>query len=79
MHPLVRGLGDRTTRVRQHELLIANRQAQIVRMDAVDTDIAFGLCERGMGAPELGLVCLREIRELRGASAAGLRAGGVIC
>ncbi len=32
-------------------------------------DIAFGLCDLGMGCPELGFVCMREIRELRGHSA----------
>jgi len=77
----------------QHEQLIANCQAQIVRMDAGDPDIdfkpvvklftpdaqctwlltelgnddiAFGLCDLGLGLPELGFVCMREIRELRG-------------
>jgi hypothetical protein len=29
-------------------------------------DIAFGLCDLGMGCPEIGFVSLREIRELRG-------------
>jgi hypothetical protein len=29
-------------------------------------DIAFGLCDLGMGCPELGFVSMREIRELRG-------------
>ena len=29
-------------------------------------DIAFGLCDLGMGTPELGFVSMREIRELRG-------------
>jgi hypothetical protein len=29
-------------------------------------DIAFGLCDLGMGTRELGYVCMREIRELRG-------------
>ena len=77
----------------QTEQLIANCQAQIIRMDAGDPDIdfkpvvklftpdaqctwllielgnddiAFGLCDLGMGTPELGFVCMREIRELRG-------------
>ena len=77
----------------QHEQLIANCQAQIVRMDAGDPDIdfkpvvklftpdaqctwlltelglddiAFGLCDLGLGSPEVGFVCMREIRELRG-------------
>jgi Protein of unknown function (DUF2958) len=29
-------------------------------------DIAFGLCDLGMGCPELGYVSMREIRDLRG-------------
>jgi hypothetical protein len=29
-------------------------------------DIAFGLCDLGLGSPELGYVSTREIRELRG-------------
>jgi hypothetical protein len=29
-------------------------------------DIAFGLRDLGLGCPELGFVCMREIRELRG-------------
>jgi DUF2958 family protein len=77
----------------QHEQLIANCQAQIIRVDAGDPDIdfkpvvklftpvaqctwlltelgnddiAFGLCDLGLGTPEVGLVSMREIRELRG-------------
>jgi hypothetical protein len=73
--------------------LLANCQAQIVRMDNGEADIdfkpvvklftpdaqctwlltelgnddiAFGLCDLGMGTPELSFVCMREIRELRG-------------
>jgi hypothetical protein len=29
-------------------------------------DIAYGLCDLGMGFPEIGFVCMRELRELRG-------------
>jgi len=29
-------------------------------------DIAFGLCDLGMGCPELGFVCMHELRDLRG-------------
>ena len=29
-------------------------------------DIAFGLCDLGLGTPEIGFVCMSEIRELRG-------------
>jgi Protein of unknown function (DUF2958) len=47
----------------QIEQLIANCQAQIARMD---DDIAYGLFDLGLGTPEIGFVCMREIRELRG-------------
>ena len=29
-------------------------------------DIAFGLCDLGLGCPEIGFVCMRELREARG-------------
>jgi hypothetical protein len=29
-------------------------------------DIAYGLCDLGMGTPEVGFVCMRELREARG-------------
>jgi hypothetical protein len=78
---------------KQTEKLIANCQAQIVRMNSEQPDIdfkpvvklftpdaqctwlltelglddiAFGLCDLGLGCPELGYVSMREIRELRG-------------
>jgi Protein of unknown function (DUF2958) len=77
----------------QTEQLIANCQAQIVRMDNDQSDIdfepvvklftpdaqctwlltelglddiAFGLCDLGMGTPELGFVSMSELRALRG-------------
>ena len=34
--------------------------------DPDDPDIAFGLCDPGLGCPELGSVRLSEIRALRG-------------
>jgi hypothetical protein len=77
----------------QTEQLIANCQAQIIRMDNGEPDIdfkpvvklftpdaqctwlltelgnddiAFGLCDLGLGTPEIGFVCMRELREARG-------------
>jgi hypothetical protein len=77
----------------QTEQLCANCQAQIVRMDAGDSDIdfkpvvklftpdaqctwllteldsdglLFGLCDLGMGEPELGYVSLHELAAVRG-------------
>jgi hypothetical protein len=29
-------------------------------------DIAYGLCDLGMGSPQIGFVCMRELREARG-------------
>jgi hypothetical protein len=79
----------------QTEQLIANCEAQIVRMDNAesgidfkpvvklftpdgnatwlltelepDSDLAFGLCDLGLGEPELGYVSLIELRSVRGA------------
>jgi hypothetical protein len=77
----------------QREQLLANCQAQIVRMDTAQQDIdfkpvvklftpdaqcswlltelglddiAFGLCDLGLGCPELGYVSMHELRDLRG-------------
>jgi hypothetical protein len=35
-------------------------------LDPDDTDIAFGLCDLGMGCPELGYVSLAELSTVRG-------------
>lgn len=35
-------------------------------IDPDDTDIAFGLCDLGMGSPELGNVSLSELASVRG-------------
>ncbi len=35
-------------------------------IDPENPDIAFGLCDLGLGFPELGYVCLSEIHALRG-------------
>lgn len=37
----------------------------ISEIDPEDPDIAFGLCDLGMGSPELGSVSLSELRALR--------------
>lgn len=39
----------------------------LTEVDPVDPDIAFGLCDLGVGCPELGLVRLSEITSIRGA------------
>lgn len=39
----------------------------LTELDPEDADIAFGLCDLGMGCPELGSVRISEIEGLRGA------------
>lgn len=38
----------------------------LTEIDPDDTDRAFGLCDLGMGFPELGYLSLRELSSLRG-------------
>lgn len=38
----------------------------LTELDPEDPDIAFGLCDLGLGFPELGRVSLRELEALRG-------------
>lgn len=38
----------------------------LTSIDPDDPDIAFGLCDLGVGFPELGCVSLTELRDLRG-------------
>lgn len=44
----------------------ANATWLLTELDPEDPDIAFGLCDLGLGFPELGYVRLSEIDELRG-------------
>ena len=44
----------------------ANATWLLAWIDAEDADIAFGLCDLGMGFPELGTVRLSEIASVRG-------------
>lgn len=38
----------------------------LTELDPADPDVAFGLCDLGLGCPELGFVRLSEIAALRG-------------
>lgn len=38
----------------------------LTEIDPNDTDIAFGLCDLGLGSPELGIVSLSEIAGVKG-------------
>ena len=39
----------------------------LTELDPEDRDIAFGLCDLGLGCPELGYVSLNELNAVRGA------------
>lgn len=38
----------------------------LTELDPEEPDIAFGLCDLGMGFPELGAVCISELESVRG-------------
>lgn len=38
----------------------------LTELDPLDPDLAFGLCDLGMGCPELGYVSLSELASVRG-------------
>jgi hypothetical protein len=44
----------------------ANATWLIVDIDVDDNDLMFGLCDLGLGEPELGYVLLSDLEELRG-------------
>ena len=44
----------------------ANATWLLTELDPTDPDCAFGLCDLGLGAPELGYVLLSELAALRG-------------
>jgi len=44
----------------------ANCTWLLTELDPDDEDIAFGLCDLGMGCPELGSVRISELEQLRG-------------
>jgi len=44
----------------------ANATWLIVDIDVDDNDLMFGLCDLGVGEPELGYVLLSDLEELRG-------------
>jgi hypothetical protein len=45
---------------------MANATWLLTELPPDDQDIAFGLCDLGLGTPELGYVSLAELRSLRG-------------
>ena len=44
----------------------ANATWLLTELDPDDPDLAFGLCDLGMGCPELGSVRISEIKAIRG-------------
>lgn len=38
----------------------------LTELDPQNDDLAYGLCDLGMGHPELGYVCLSELLQIRG-------------
>ena len=44
----------------------------LTELDPDDPDLAFGLCDLGMGAPELGYVRLSELKGIRGMGGTGI-------
>jgi len=44
----------------------ANGTWLLTELDPVEPDVAFGLCDLGLGSPELGYVHLSELSALRG-------------
>jgi hypothetical protein len=46
----------------------ANATWLLVEIDPEDPDLAWGLCDLGLGSPELGPVRLSEIKSVRGAA-----------
>jgi hypothetical protein len=44
----------------------------LTELDPDDPDIAFGLCDLGMGCPELGSVSLSELQSVRGPLGLGI-------
>ena len=44
----------------------ANATWLLTELDPADSDLAFGLCDLGLGSPELGYVRLSELSAVRG-------------
>ena len=45
---------------------VSNATWLLTELDPVDPDLAFGLCDLGLGCPELGYVRISELRSVRG-------------
>lgn len=46
----------------------ANATWLLTELDVEDPDLLFGLCDLGVGSPELGCVSLAELQHIRGAT-----------
>jgi hypothetical protein len=45
---------------------VSNATWLLTELDPVDPDLAFGLCDLGLGCPELGNVRISELQSVRG-------------
>ena len=45
---------------------VSNATWLLTELDLVDPDLAFGLCDLGLGCPELGYVRISELESVRG-------------
>ena len=45
---------------------VSNATWLLTELDPVDPDLAFGLCDLGLGCPELGYVRISELQSVRG-------------
>ena len=45
---------------------VSNATWLLTELDPVDPDLAFGLCDLGLGCPELGYVRISELQGVRG-------------
>jgi hypothetical protein len=45
---------------------VSNATWLLTELDPVDTDLAFGLCDLGLGCPELGYVRISELESVHG-------------
>ncbi len=45
---------------------VSNATWLLTELDPADPDVAFGLCDLGLGCPELGYVRISELQSVRG-------------
>jgi hypothetical protein len=58
--------GRRSASGEDHDPTDANATWLLTELDPMEPDRAFGLCDLGLGFPELGYVSIAELESLRG-------------